>query len=148
MGEREKKPIAAATLLTASRALTGMPVLPHQRVQLMSAEEWEQFINEWANSLIPKVYQRVERHAGAGDMGIDVLGILDVDDLFSPWDNFQCKHYDHPLRPSEILVELGKIVYYTWRGDYTTPRAYFFCAPRDVGSTLAKLLRNPAALKE
>ena len=102
--------------LTASRTQHGAPVLPHQRLQLMSSDEWEQFIQEWANSLMPAPYARIERHSGAGDMGVDVCAYTNASDLFSPWDNFQCKHYDKPLSLSNVLIELGKTVYFTWQG--------------------------------
>jgi hypothetical protein len=92
------------------------------------------------------VYGKVERHGGAGDKGIDVCGFVDAR-ATDPWDNFQCKHYSRPLQPGNVWIELAKVIYHTWKGAYTVPRAYFFCAPRDVGSTLAKLLRKPADLK-
>ena len=57
-----------------------------------------------------------------------------------PWDNFQCKHYDHPLAPSDIWLELGKLCYFTHLGEYSIPRQYYFVAPRGVGT---KLLRAP-----
>jgi hypothetical protein len=68
-------------------------------------------------------------------------------DLFSPWDNFQCKKYDHRLTKTDVWLELGKLIYYTWKGEYTVPRKYYFCASRDVGSSLALLLRKPEELK-
>jgi hypothetical protein len=56
--------------------------------------------------------ERVER-----DKGCDVVGIPQVGSL--EWANFQCKHYDHPLMPSEVWVELGKVCFYTYIGDYS-----------------------------
>jgi hypothetical protein len=36
-----------------------------------------------------------------------------------PWscDVYQCKHYAHPLQPTESYLELGKLCVYTNRGD-------------------------------
>lgn len=128
--------------------MQGPAILPHQKVQLMAAEEFEVFVEEWGSSQKPKRYARIERHSGAGDMGIDVGAFDSATDPNAPWDNYQCKHYNHALQPNEVLIELGKVLYYTWRGMYTIPRKYYFCAPHDVGSTLAKLLRNAPRLKE
>lgn len=132
--------------LTSSRTLHGTPVLPHQHVQLMSSAVWEEFIGEWANTLKPATYERIEHIGGAGDSGLDVRAFL-KDDLYSPWDNFQCKHYDHPLQPNEVWAELGKFIYYAWKGEFTIPRVYYFCAPHDVGTSLSKLLKNPEGLR-
>lgn len=112
----------------------------------MSPEDWEAFTTEWADSLRPKVYRKVERHSGAGDMGIDVCALVDPH-APTPWDNFQCKHYGRPLQPGDVWIEFAKLIYYTWRGEYTVPRRYYLCAPRNVGSKLAKLLRKPLELK-
>jgi len=79
-------------------------------------------------------------------MGRDVIGILNEDDE-SVWDNYQCKHYDHPLRPGDIWNELGKLVYYTHCGEFSFPRGYRFVAPEGVGSTLLKLLGKPDELR-
>lgn len=141
MGEKN------ATLPSASLVQYGPPVLPHDRIALMSPDDWQAFTTEWADSLRPKLYGRVERHSGAGDKGIDVCAFDDAHAKNCPWDNYQCKHYEKPLTPGDVWVELAKVIYYTWRGEYTVPRRYYFCAPRDVGSKLAKLLRKPNELK-
>lgn len=49
-----------ATLPSASLIQHGPPVLPNDRVALMSPDDWEAFTTEWADSLRPKVYGRVE----------------------------------------------------------------------------------------
>ena len=68
----------------------------------MSAKEWEDFIFEWAPSLKSK-YGRIEQCGGAGDLGRDILAFesTTADD---PWDNHQCKHYDHPSDPYGCLA--------------------------------------------
>lgn len=136
-----------ATIGTADplEIVSGPSIVPTERMKLFSPSDWEGLVNEWASSL--GQYGLVERTSGAGDMGCDVIGTVDPSDLASPWDNYQCKHYDHVLAPSDIWVELGKLCYYTWRGDYTVPRHYRFVAPRGVGGKLARLLKRPAELK-
>lgn len=87
------------------------------------------------------------RFAGNRDTGLDVVGFISNDTFTGGWDNYQCKHYDHPLRPSDVTVEIAKIIYYSYRGEYTPPRKCYFVAPRGIGTTLEKLLANPTRLK-
>ena len=125
--------------------VSGPSIVPTERMKLFSPSEWEGLVNEWASSL--GQYGLVERTSGAGDMGCDVIGTVDPGDPNSQWDNYQCKHYDHVLAPSDIWIELGKLCYYTSRQDYSVPRRYSFVAPRGVGGKLARLLKKPADLK-
>jgi len=112
---------------------------------MMSDKEWEKFTSEWAGSLAK--YKRIESHGGSGDKGIDVRAFVNKV-APDPWDNFQCKHYGSPLVPSEVWVEFGKVIYFTYIKEYSVPRMYYFCAPRDVGSTLARLLKNEPELRK
>ncbi|WP_456386878.1 ABC-three component system protein [Desulfolithobacter sp.] len=130
---------------SADTVVSGPPIAPIDRIRLFSPSAWEDFVLEWAQSLKGQ-YARVERCGGAGDMGRDVIGILDETNP-TVWDNYQCKHYDHPLMPSDIWLELGKLVYYTFRGEFTYTRRYYFVAPQGVGTTLGKLLSKPEELK-
>jgi hypothetical protein len=131
--------------LTADVAVSG-PLIPAiDRLRLMSNSQWEDFVLEWAHSLKSK-YASVERCGGAGDLGRDVIGFV-TNGQVDPWDNFQCKHYDHALQPGDIWLELGKLCYYSAIGEYTFPREYAFVAPQGVGNSLSKLLRNPPELK-
>src|SRR5437899_9042667 len=103
--------------LTADVVAAG-PVIPAlDRLRLMSDKQWETFVLEWAYSLKTK-YATVELCGGAGDLGRDVIGIVVVGQA-DPWDNFQCKHYDHALQPNDIWLELGKLCYYSAIGEYT-----------------------------
>jgi hypothetical protein len=63
------------------------------------------------------------------------------------WDNYQCKHYDHPLRPGDAWPEIGKILWHSFNGHYVPPRAYYFVAPRECGTTLSQYLANTPVLK-
>ncbi|MEO7919641.1 MAG: ABC-three component system protein [Thermoanaerobaculia bacterium] len=126
----------------------GPPVPPQQRLLLYSAAQWEDFVHEWAHFCLKTIYVQVERFGNAGDRGIDVLGFSDARKLNGVWDNYQCKHYDHPLFPTEAWPEIGKLLWYTFKKEYRSPRRYFFVAPKGVGTSLAGLLADPPKLKE
>lgn len=132
---------------SADHVHAGLPIPKVSRVQIFSPDDWEKFIEEWASSLKSR-YAMVRRFAGAGDMGIDIAGFTEGVGFSAPWDNYQCKRYDHALRPSDIHVEIGKVIYYTWLKEYTVPQKYYFAASHDVGTSAAKLLLNPGGLKE
>jgi len=131
--------------IAASTVGVGPAIPAIDRIRLFSADQWEDFVLEWADALRTE-YARVERHGGAGDMGCDVIAM--VTDADGPWDNHQCKHYDHPLMPSDIWTELGKLVYYTYRGEFSAPRRYRFVAPQGAGTALSNLLKKPQELRE
>jgi hypothetical protein len=90
----------------------------------------------------------VLRFSGANDKGIDVAGFTDGKHLKGVWDNYQCKHFDKGITPGEAWPELGKILWYSFKGDYKAPRAYYFVAPKGTGTTLSQYLSNTALLKE
>lgn len=136
------KPVTSS----ASAVATGQYVPPIERIKIFSNSQWEDFVLEWADSLRDR-YDRVERCGGAGDMGRDVIAFAPPDDGTEVWDNYQCKHYDHPLRPSDVWLELGKLVYYTYTGQFSYPREYFFVAPQGAGTELANLFRRPEELR-
>jgi hypothetical protein len=132
---------------SSTHVISGIPVPKTQRVQLFGAEEWEEFTEEWASSL-QNSYHSVKRFAGAGDKGLDVVGFIFSNQFNDGWDNYQCKFYDKPLAPSDVWVEFAKIIYFTYSGEYTPPRKYYFVAPKQIGTKLGKLLANASNLKE
>ena len=134
-------------LYSAEHIVSGIPIPKTKRIELFSADQWEEFTEEWGSSLTSS-YFKVKRFAGAGDQGLDVVGFIGGSRFDDGWDNYQCKYYDHPLYPSDVWVEIGKIIYYSFRGDYPPPRKYYFVAPKQVGTTLGTLLANPNKLKE
>ena len=135
---------AAPANVSADVVASGQPIPAIERIKLFSDKQWEEFVLEFADSL-REDYSRVERCGGPGDMGRDIIAVRKDDD--SLWDNYQCKHYKDPLRPSDIWVELGKLVYYTNRGDYSYPRRYHFVAPQGAGTKLSNLLKKPDELR-
>lgn len=135
-------PTPPAPAVSPETVAIGVPVSPIDRIKIMSASQWEELVLEWVDSLRQR-YASVERCGGAGDMGRDVIAI----EANGAWDNYQCKHYAVPLAPHHVWLELGKLVYYTHKGEFTCPRQYTFVAPRGAGTDLSNLLRRPAALR-
>jgi hypothetical protein len=120
---------------------------PWQLIQNYDDGSWEEFIVEWTDGFQPP-YHKVVKLGGAGDKGRDLVAYLDDPTKpSSPWDAYQCKHYQHPLRPTDIYVELAKLCFYTHRGDYTIPRRYRFVSPRGVGTKLHDMLKKPDVLR-
>jgi hypothetical protein len=131
---------------TGDHVSAGIPIPKTRRIELFSPEEWEEFTEEWAFSLEPQ-YFKVVRFAGPGDKGLDVVGSISDHTFAGGWDNYQCKHYGQVLRPNDICVEIGKIIFYSFSGEYPTPRKYYFVSPKGLSTTLAHLLASPEKLK-
>lgn len=140
-----EKPRELATP-TPECASTGPYIFPQDRIKLYHADEWEKFIQEWAFYLENK-YSEVVRCAGAGDMGRDIIA-YPLEAEGKEWINFQCKHYDHPLYPGDVWIEIGKLCYYTYLEEYQLPKEYYFVAPQASGPELSALIRSPKKLKE
>ena len=121
---------------------------PLKIIQTYSSEEWETFIQEWTDCFSGE-YKQVVPLAGPGDKGRDVVAYVgEPTEKQCEWDNYQCKHYDHPLHPTDVYVELGKLCVYTHRGDYNVPRRYRFVSPRGIGPKLHDLLKKPEELRK
>lgn len=135
----------APPVLAADVVALGPPVHPQDRVRLFSPDEWERFVQEWVDSLRDE-YELVERCGGAGDMGRDIIATVKGGQ--GAWDNYQCKHYQKALAPGDLWVELGKLAYYTLKGEYSYPRRYYFVAPQGVGPKLSNLLKKPHKLRD
>jgi hypothetical protein len=131
----------------SSRVSNGPLILPQQLILLYSPDEWEHFIQEWVTEQRNQ-YKSVVRLSGANDLGIDIAGFVDDKQLEGVWDNFQCKHYDNPITPSTAIIEMGKILWYSFKEFYTVPRKYYFIAPKDCGMKLKKQMLNKTELKK
>lgn len=130
-------PPAPGLMLTALDVEKGLPVLPHNRLTIMDPDEWEQFTRELVHYFDGR-YEKVTRCAGAGDKGRDVIARNSAG-----WDNYQCKHYGRKLNVADVILELGKLVYYTQRGDYSLPSNYWFVTPEGCSADCIDLLMNP-----
>lgn len=126
----------------------GANIVPIKRIEIFSPEEWELFTEEYLE-LLRTEYKEIERIGGANDNGRDVIAYIETPDTENyKWDCFQCKHYDHSLYPSDIYVEIGKILYYTFKKEYPIPQNYFIIAPKGCGTSLSKLLQKSELLKK
>jgi len=126
----------------------GKPIPPIDRLNHISQSDFEEVVREWiVGYLIPneeKGYVSVTKASGPGDKGRDVVAIVNSEEKI--WDNYQCKHYDKPLSPSDIWLELGKLCFYTFNKHYTIPRKYYFFSPLGIGPKLNDLLDNPSQI--
>jgi hypothetical protein len=142
-----KKPTGPVGGISTGQVLYGPPILPIKRIRLYSADEWEEFTTEWVDCSL-KGYKEIVRFSGAGDRGVDIAAFTDDEGFLGVWDGFQCKHYSQPLAPSAAKLEVGKILWYSFKGEYKAPKSYSFVAPHGIGTKLNNLLKNVAALKK
>ena len=127
--------------LTALDVEKGEPVHPLDRLLIMSPGDWEVFTLEFV-CYLGKGYEAITRCAGAGDKGRDVIARYETG-----WDNYQCKHYKDKLSVADVVAELGKLVYYTWKEDYTLPREYRFVSPKGCSSDCIDMLAKKSRIK-
>lgn len=139
-------PAPSATMLSPAQVQNGPPIEPLVRIVTYDPGQWETFVDEWVSSLKTK-YHKVLRYTGANDRGIDVAGFADRNYLKGVWDNYQCKHYRDAIAPGTAWPEIGKMLWYSFCGEFVPPRAYYFVAPRGTGTTLTQFLTNAPALK-
>jgi hypothetical protein len=124
-----------------------MHQIPRDRLIIaLNDTDLEKFVREWAS--YKREYVEVERFTGPGDMGRDVVGYLTKKRHEGPWHNFQCKQYGRTLPTAIGIGEVGKVLYYSHRGEFTPPVGYFFVAPRGVNRTLRRLISKPAEFKQ
>ncbi len=139
-------PKPATSTASSAHVVSGVPIPKAMRIRTFSPDDWEEFIEEWSTCLV-SAYKKVRRFGGAGDLGVDIAGFCTDKGFEGDWDNYQCKRYDHPLRPSDIWVEIGKIIFYATCGEYAPPRKHYFVCSQGVGTALEKLLNKPEDLK-
>lgn len=132
--------------ISASKANWVSPFPPQQLIILFSANDWEEFVAEWAY-FQKKQYHLVTRLGGANDYGVDVACFKTDKGFLGNWDNFQCKHYSSALAPNEAIPEIGKILWHIYKGHLTSPDNYYFFSPKDCGPSLKKLLLDSTKLK-
>lgn len=135
--------------LSNTDLLLGIPIEPIKRLQVISHDDFEDFVREWVCGYLKEKYIKVRRPGGAGDKGRDVVAFLTYDDRKNViWDNYQCKHYNSVLSASDILIELGKLCYYSFKGAYSVPRKYYFVSPKGISTKLAELIDDSEELKK
>lgn len=141
------KPTAQTSAATHAQVAAGIPIPKVARVSLFSSEDWEAFTEEYGHSLEAQ-YAKVRRFGGSGDMGIDIACFHSTNGFDGGWDNYQCKRYAGTLVPSDAWLEMGKIIYYSWRSEFPPPKHHFFCASKGISTSLEKLLNKTSDLKD
>lgn len=129
----------------------GLPVEPLARLAQFSAAEFERFTLEWATDYVATVQgvYEVQQRGGAGDKGRDVIVWLD-EPTATPrrWVLYQCKHYGSNLGAGSAAAEIGKVLHYSYIGDYSIPFEYWFVTHKGVTSNLQDLLDAPETLRK
>jgi hypothetical protein len=129
----------------------GLPVEPLVRLAQFSASEFERFTLEWATDYLAKLQDvhEVQQRGGAGDKGRDIIVWLNASNVQPRrWILYQCKHYGASLGEGVAAAEIGKILFYTYRGDYTIPKEYWFVTHKGVTSDFQDLLDAPEKLRQ
>lgn len=106
----------------------------------------EKLVREWVAQQKGK-YDLVKRFAGAGDMGRDVVGFFSKSKHSGAWDNYQCKQYNKALPTDQGMLEIGKILYFSFIKEFSIPKSYYFVAPKGVNRNLEKYIYNPETFK-
>lgn len=130
----------------------GLPIAPLDRLANFSAADFERFTLEWASGYlaakVPSIVE-VQQRGGAGDKGRDVIAWLDPNTVTDRrWCLYQCKHYSSALSAGVAAAEIGKVLFYSHRGDYTFPHEYHFVTHKGVTSPFQDLLDAPENLRQ
>jgi hypothetical protein len=130
----------------------GLPVAPLDRLALFSAADFERFTLGWASDYlavkVPGIVD-VQQRGGAGDKGRDVIAWLDPNTAPNRrWSLYQCKHYGSALGAGTAVAEIGKVLFYSHRGDYGFPQEYHFVTHKGVTSPFQDLLDGPENLRK
>lgn len=124
--------------------LSGKDVPDIKLFSLISEDDFELMTEQWLFSMKNK-YKYVKRIGGSGDQGRDIFAYQDEN--MEVLDMYQCKHYDKKISPSDIYLEIGKLLYYTYTQEYIIPRKYFIVSSKGCGATLTKLIESPDKIK-
>ncbi len=116
-----------------------------------SADDFERFVLEWAHGYLRKRLpgvDGVQQRGGAGDKGRDI--VVWFEPASSPsrrWHLYQCKRYATALGSGKAIGEIAKVLYYSFRGDYTLPAEYWFVTRKGVTGDFQDLVDDPIKLK-
>ena len=137
---------AKGPTLTNADVILGAAIPPVDRLKIMSPLQWEELVTEW---LVSKPqYKYVGRIGQSGDLGRDVIACEGELGSQAPWDNYQCKYYKDAIAVHNLWPELGKLIYYTYIGSYSRPRAYYVVAPQGPSAGLTTLLQQPESIRK
>ena len=88
--------VASISAETSRARFTTQGQTPHEILSTYCEDDWEIFVEEAMYGAQPP-YASIQRFRGSGDKGRDVACFATEPSHSSLWDNFQCKHYLHPL---------------------------------------------------
>jgi len=117
---------------------------PISLLKVRSAQEYEDIVDDWQREYLSKKYLKVEKLAGTGDKGRDVVCTLKN----GQWINYQCKHYNRKLKKSDALPEIEKFCRNCYEGSFTQPNKYYFVSPFGVSVALRDFLQNKEQIKK
>lgn len=129
-------PLNPTEMITALAVATGTPISPLVRLTTWDAGTWEEFTLEFVSCIKGK-FVKVLRCGGGGDMGRDVIAYTP-----SGWVNYQCKYYGDKLSVADVVLEVGKLIYYAYMKEYTLPEEYFFVTPKGSSTHLIKVIND------
>jgi len=132
------------SILTSLDIVTGQAIPALTRLKIFDAESWEDVTLELVSYWKSK-YERIVRCGGGGDMGRDVIAYSKKGSII--WESFQCKHYKNKLNLSQALLEIGKLLYYAYKGEFTVPRKYYFVSPCGISTDLLNHVMDSKKLK-
>lgn len=133
-------------ILTKNHVTGSSMLFPQQILEVLHPDQFEMLVEIWAGEELKEKFHSVRRCGGAGDMGRDVIGY--INESKDKWVNYQCKHYNHKLAPGDVWLELGKTIYYTYKGFFNKPEKYYFVTAKGIGPNLNKLFEKPEKLKD
>lgn len=143
-----KWPSANARLLGLG---AGLPVNPLDRLANFSADDFERFALEWADGYLreklPDVTE-IQQRGGAGDKGRDIVVWFGKPATPSRhWHLYQCKRYGTALGAGKGIAEIAKVLFYSFRGDFSLPSEYWFVTRKGVTGEFQDLIDEPTKLR-
>lgn len=119
-------------------------VAPKDRLASMDEDTYEELVAVWAFACLKSRYKDVYRIGGVGDKGRDVCAYFDLSQ--DKYDLYQCKHYKNALNYSDISIEFGKLIYYSFTQVISAPSKYYFVAPLGLSPNLLDLIKDKGKL--
>lgn len=123
--------------------VTDTALLPQERIKSYSSEQFEAFITEWVASFRNE-YEEVRQIGGAGDLGRDAL----AKDKFGKWTYYQCKHYTCAISADIFMLEMGKLIWYTFHESMPLPKKYYLIALNGFSKTVEAWLQDTSKINE
>lgn len=130
---------------TNLQLLSGNNIPDIKLFSLVSEDDFELMTEQWLFSLKDN-YRYIKRIGGSRDQGRDIFAYQDEN--LRLLDIYQCKHYEKKLTPSDIYLEIGKLLYYTFTEEYVIPQNYFIVSSKGCGTALTKLIESPDKIKK